>query len=209
MAEEIPRFTTLRNDRAAAAAPTLSLRPAESADEALLLRIFAESHCAGFELLGLEPAALAALVRMQFQARQAQYRTHPGATEYLIVRGDEPDGPAVGACWLSASPEQLRVLDIAVLAEHRRRGVARAALTGLCAQAAAAGTPLALSVWHQNGPALALYRSLGFVPDPAVGTSEGGEPGDLGNGYLELRYSPSDAPHDAARHAGQHRAGAR
>ena len=195
-------------DDRAAGAPYLSLRPASSADEPLLLRIFAESHCAGFELLGLEPAALTALVRMQFQARQAQYQAHPGAAEYLIVRGDEPDGPVVGACWLSDSPEQLRVLDIAVLPDHRRRGVARAVLTDLCARAAASATPVGLSVWHQNGPALALYRSLGFLPDPAVGTSGGGEPGDLGNGYLALRYSPSDAPHAAARHAGQHRAGA-
>jgi ribosomal protein S18 acetylase RimI-like enzyme len=176
-----------------------------SSDEALLLRIFAEAHCAGFELLGLAPAALDGLIRMQFQARQAQYRMHPGAAEYLICRGDGQDRITVGACWLSDSPEQLRVLDIAVLAEHRRQGIARSVLAELCSRAAAAGVPVRLSVWSENAPARALYRALGFVPDPAVSEDEGSEPGDLGNGYLELRYPPGDAPHARA----QHRAGAR
>lgn len=214
MADAIPRFTTLTGVVATATTPSLSLRRADSSDEALLLRIFAEAHCAGFDLLGLEPAALEALIRMQFQARRAQYQAQPGAVEYLIGRAGGPDEAPVGACWLSHSAEQLRVLDIAVLAEHRRRGVARAVLTELCAQAVAAGQVVRLSVWHQNAAARELYRTLGFVPDLAAGGSEAdlhdegalqGEPGDLGNGYLELRYPPSTTEHAVA----QHRAGAR
>lgn len=170
--------------------PTFTLRPVEGSDEALLLRIFGEAHCAGFELLGLEPEALASLIRMQFHARQAQYRVYPGGAEYLICR----DEAVLGNCWLSDTAEQLRVLDIAVLAEHRRQGVARAVLAEVCAQAAAAGKPVRLSVWHQNTAALQLYRGFGFVPDPAV--SESGR-GELGNGYLELRYCPEAAAHQA------------
>jgi len=196
VAEEIPTFTTSFSDEAAQAASMVTLRPVERSDAALLQQIFAESHCAGFELSGLEPAALAALIGMQSRARQAQYQTYPGAAEYLICRG--ADGDALGSCWLSDGAEQLRVLDIAVLAEHRRRGVARAVLTELCARATAAGKPVALSVWHDNGPARQLYQSLGFASDPAVG-------GDLGNGYLELRYCHTE-PRTVAARAG---AGAR
>lgn len=192
MAEEIPLLTTPPGE---AAAP-LALRPVGSADSALLQRIFAESHCAGFELMGLVPDALAALVGMQFQARQAQYRTDAGAAEYLICRGTGPDAEVLGSCWLGDDDTRLRVLDIAVLAEHRRRGVARAVLTALCGRAAAAGKPVRLSVWHANTPARQLYRTLGFVEDPAVSA---GEPGGLGNGYLELRYSNAVA---AASRAG-------
>ena len=203
MADEIPRFTTLMGDGTAAGALTVSLRPAESADEPLLLRIFAESHCAGFDLLGLAPAALDGLIRMQFQARQGQYRLHPGAAEHLIWAGAGSEATPVGGCWISDGADQLRVLDIAVLIEHRRRGVARAVLAGLCARAEAAGKPVGLSVWRDNLAARELYRALGFRPDPTVG---GSEPGDLGNGYLELRRPPGDAPHAGAA---QHRAGAR
>jgi ribosomal protein S18 acetylase RimI-like enzyme len=182
VAEKIQLLTTPPGG----AAFPLFLRPADSSDARLLQRIFAESHCAGFELLGLEPAALAGLIGMQFQARQAQYRTGPGGTEYLIVRGSGSDAEVLGSCWLSEAAEQLRVLDIAVLVQYRRRGVARAVLTALRDRAAAAGKPVALSVWHDNGPARELYRVLGFGPAPAIGDLE---PGDLGNGYLELRYT--------------------
>jgi ribosomal protein S18 acetylase RimI-like enzyme len=213
MAAEIPGFTTLTSDRAAAVAPTWSVRLADGSDEVLLLRIFAESHCAGFELLGLEPAALDGLIRMQLEARQAQYRMHPGAGEYVICLNTGQDGVPVGSCWLSDTAEQVRVLDIAVLVEHRRRGVARAVLTGLCAGAAAAGKPVRLSVWRENDAARELYRALGFRPDPTVGASQGdqhGEPGDLGNGYLELLYVHDDVDQDASEAAAaQQRAGAR
>ncbi|HEX8093399.1 GNAT family N-acetyltransferase [Jatrophihabitans sp.] len=193
MAEEIPGFTTLTQEGAAAGPPTLSLRPAESPDEALLLRIFAESHCAEFELLGLEPAALGGLVGMQYRARQAQYSAaQPEAVEYLICGGD---GSPVGSCWLDDTPGQLRVLDIAVLREHRRRGVARAVLSSLCEQAVAAGKPVRLSVWHQNVPARELYRSLGFTAPAGSGPAgDPAEDGDLGNGYLELQFVPDSAP---------------
>ncbi|MEO7261880.1 MAG: N-acetyltransferase [Jatrophihabitantaceae bacterium] len=182
--------------------PTFTLRPAEESDAALLLRIFAESHCAGFELMGLEPGTLAGLIEMQFQARQAQYRMHPGAADYLICRGAgsaDSDGIALGSCWLADTAEQLRVLDIAVLAEHRRRGIARCVLSELCARAAAQAKPVRLSVWHANAPAIALYRALGF--EPAGGAADSGETGDLGNGYLELRFSATATT--------QHPAGAR
>jgi len=176
MTEQIPRLQLSQG------APVL--RPADASDQAVLLQAFTQAHCAEFELLGLEPAALAGLVGMQYRARQAQYSSaHPDAVEYLICGSD---GNPVGSCWLDDSPAQLRVLDIAVLREHRRRGIARAVLDELCEQAAAAGKPVRLSVWHQNVAALELYRSLGFTA-PAAG-------GDLGNGYLELQFGPDRAP---------------
>jgi ribosomal protein S18 acetylase RimI-like enzyme len=190
VAEKIPLSTTSSSDEAVHVAFSMSLRPVHASDEVLLQRIFAESHCAGFELMGLEPAALAGLIGMQFRARQAQYRGNPDAIEYLIYGGSGPDAEVLGSCWLGDTAGQLRVLDIAVLTEHRRRGVARAVLTALCARAATAGKPVGLSVWHDNAPARELYRALGFVPDPAVG---GNAPGDLGNGYLELRHSHDPA----------------
>jgi ribosomal protein S18 acetylase RimI-like enzyme len=195
-----PDVTALLAERAMEDAPLSSLRRAGSSDEPLLLRVFAESHCDGFELAGLEPSALAGLVRMQFQTRQAQYRTHAGAAEFLICLDSGPAALPVGSCWLADTSEQFRVLDIAVLAEHRRRGVARSVLTSLSVRAARAGKPVRLSVWHANAAALALYRALGFTPaDPAgAGTLAGGTghgpTAELGNGYLELELPAGTAP---------------
>src|SRR3954469_10726585 len=116
MTEPIPRLQLSQGSP--------SLRPVGPSDQAVLLRIFTGAHCTEFDLLGLEPAALAGLVGMQYRARQAQDRaTHPGAVEYLICGSD---GSPVGSCWLDDTPGHLRVLDIAVLREHRRQGIARA-----------------------------------------------------------------------------------
>jgi ribosomal protein S18 acetylase RimI-like enzyme len=164
------------------------LRRAGSYDLALLRQIFTEAHCAGFDQLGLAPSALAGLIQLQFQARQAQYGSKPGAAEYLICREVGGEQVVIGSCWLSDSAEQVRVLDIAVLTEHRRRGVARAVLGGLCARAAAEAKPVRLSVWHANAPAIALYRELGFTPVRPAAASGGPDPLDLGNGYLELQF---------------------
>jgi len=189
MTDQIPRF------RLSQSPP--SLRPATAVDQPVLLQIFTESHCADLMVLGLDATALAGLVGMQYRARHGQYRSgNPGAVEYLITDGG---GSPIGSCWLDDTPGRLRVLDIAVLAEHRRRGVARAVLGSLCEQAAAQGRPVRLSVWHQNLPALELYRSLGFgtVPDGAGGADDG-DPADLGNGYLELQWVPDRAPRPRA-----------
>lgn len=177
---------------------TITLRPTQTSDAALLLRIFTEAHCADYDRLGLDPGAHASLIQMQFQARQAQYRAYPGAAEYLIYP-DGGDEVAFGSCWLSENTEALRVLDIAVLAEHRRKGVARAVLGRVFARATAVGKSVGLSVWHANTPAIALYREFGFVP---ANVDAAKEPGDLGNGYLELRFSPDatvTAPHAAIK----------
>jgi ribosomal protein S18 acetylase RimI-like enzyme len=193
---DLPPTLITVGDGPGVGAPPVSLRRAESSDEVVLQAIFMESHGAAFEMMGLEPAALSALIGMQLRGRQAQYQTHPGAAEYLICRGAGPTVVPVGSCWLSDSPERLRVLDIAVLAEYRRSGIARAVLTELCGRAAVADKPIRLSVWHDNHPARALYRALGFRPDPMVGSDAGRRPGDLGNGYLELsRYVEPTAAH--------------
>lgn len=168
------------------------IRPVSEADEPVLSQTFADAHCAGFDQLGLEPAALAGLVGMQYRARRVQYRSsYPEAAEYLICG---TDGVPVGSCWLDDRPDQLRVLDIAVLREHRRRGIARAVLCELAGQAAAAGKPVRLSVWHENGPARELYRRLGFTASAAGAAGDG----YLGNGYLELELLPDRAPRPEA-----------
>ena len=54
--------------------------------------------------------------------------------------------------------------NLAVLPEHRRRGVARALLEAACHRLQQAGTKrLFLEVRVSNEPALTLYSSLGFV----------------------------------------------
>ena len=88
MTEQIPQVHHLVGDEARCPLVPAARR---GSDEALLHGSSPSRTAPSFELLGLEPAALAGLVGMQYQARQAQYRSaHPGAVEYLICRERRP-----------------------------------------------------------------------------------------------------------------------
>lgn len=140
------------------------LRTASTDDAPLLRRVFTDSHCAGWELLGLDEAGYLQLVEIQLAARQSEYRSaFPGSCEQIIAVAGVA-GVAVGSCWLAETAEELRVVDIAVLAEHRRNGVARTVLGQVGADAASRGKPVRLSVWQENTVAQALVPRTRFSP---------------------------------------------
>ena len=82
----------------------------------------------------------------------------------------------MGRLYVARWPTEIRIVDIALLPEHRNRGTGSALLAGLMEEAATAVKPLTIHVERFN-PALGLYQRLGFsaVADEGV--------------YLLLRWS--------------------
>jgi ribosomal protein S18 acetylase RimI-like enzyme len=93
-------------------------------------------------------------------------RAHPTSVVFLALDGDRAVGIAtcfVGFSTFAARP-LLNVHDIHVLPEHQRRGVGRALLEAVEAEARRRGCcKLTLEVLESNHPAAALYESFGFV----------------------------------------------
>jgi ribosomal protein S18 acetylase RimI-like enzyme len=140
------------------------LRPADGDDEdhgqAAVARVFQEVRGEQFRGFGLTPELLGPLLDVQFRSQQAQYRhAHPQAVDHVL----DLDGQVVGRCYVDRSTDGIRVLDLAVLADFRRRGIASRVMADLLTEAAAAGCCLHLSVWSDNMPARRLYEGLGFV----------------------------------------------
>ena len=76
----------------------------------------------------------------------------------------EVEGEAVGYACAWKIVDTCHLLRVATLPGRRRRGLGRALVEGLCAQARAAGLrEIELEVASQNAPAIALYQGLGFV----------------------------------------------
>ncbi len=71
-------------------------------------------------------------------------------------------GRNAGRLAVNRGTGELRIVDIALLPEHRNAGVGAALLRGICEEAAAAGKPVRLSVLKSNR-AQRLYARLGFV----------------------------------------------
>ncbi|MGE9762866.1 GNAT family N-acetyltransferase [Pseudomonas sp. PDM20] len=135
--------------------PTLLRRPADSADEPWLKRLFAQ-------LRGLDAALIAAcpaLLDQQWQLQQRIFASdYPGALTELILL----DGEAIGVLTLDDRPDSLRILEIGLEQHQRGRGLGEQLLREVVAHADHQGKALELAVMRHN-PAVRLYQRLGFA----------------------------------------------
>ena len=78
------------------------------------------------------------------------------------------DGHPVGRLYVDVDDERVLIVDIALLPEHRGRGIGSALLAGVLAEADRRRLPTRLHVEPDNR-AQRLYRRLGFgVADPGA-----------------------------------------
>jgi len=97
-------------------------------------------------------------LRQQFEAQDRHYReVYPAAQYSVIVCGADE----IGRLYVARQPEEVRVIDLALLPSWRGRGIGGALLRELLSEAAARRQPVTLHV-ERNNPALRLYRRLGF-----------------------------------------------
>ena len=99
-----------------------------------------------------------AFVRMQFGAQDRWYREQmPEASYQVLLVNGEP----AGRLYVDRRDDEIRVVDISLLPEHRGRGVGTALMRELFAEADASGKRVTIHVERFNR-ALRLYERLGF-----------------------------------------------
>jgi ribosomal protein S18 acetylase RimI-like enzyme len=150
-------MTTARQRSEAGA---VRLRPVAAGDEEHLYRVYASTREEELAPLGWAEDQREAFLRMQFTAQDRYYRAQFPDADYQVVLAGER---AAGRLYVDRRPDEIRVLDIALLPEHRGGGIGSALLRDLFAEARTRGTPVRLHVERSN-PALRLYRRLGFEP---------------------------------------------
>ena len=97
-------------------------------------------------------------LRSQFDAQDAWYRqSYAGATFDVVAVDDEP----AGRLYVHRGESEIRIVDIALLPEHRGNGIGTLLLDGLLAEGDAGGKSVTIHVERMN-PALRLYERLGF-----------------------------------------------
>ncbi len=95
---------------------------------------------------------------MQFEAQAAHYQQHYLTAEYDIIEVQESP---VGRLYVDRWAREIRIMDIAILPEHRGRGIGTQLLRELQNESERCGKSLSIHVERMN-PALALYQRLGF-----------------------------------------------
>jgi GNAT superfamily N-acetyltransferase len=131
----------------------------DAGDEDFLFSVYASTR--EQELAGVEWGAsqTEAFLRQQFTAQHQWYTgQYDGASFHVVV----VDGHRAGRLYVARWPEEIRIMDIALLPEYRGKGIGSALLADLTAEAAEAGKPLTIHVERFN-PALRLYLRLGFT----------------------------------------------
>lgn len=140
----------------------LILQPVEAGDQAFLLALVESTR---EDLAILDRAVRAMLVRMQYEAQISDYRRRfPNLEEKLVLA----DGAPAGRLMVARSRDEIRVLDISLLAAFRGQGIGCRLLAMLQDESRLSGRPLRLHVLQGN-PAGELYRRLGFLPGVAEG----------------------------------------
>lgn len=142
-----------------AGAPAVALRPATPADEPFLAAVYAATRADEMTAFGFDAATAGAFLSQQFTAQDRSYRqAYPAARFDIILVGGQP----AGRLYVDRGREAVHVIDIALLPEHRGRGIGTRLLRDLLAEAAATDRAVTLSALR-GGRVLELYARLGFV----------------------------------------------
>jgi ribosomal protein S18 acetylase RimI-like enzyme len=136
-----------------------SLRVVEPADMPFLEAVYASTRAEELAQTDWSAEQKAAFCRQQFLAQDAHYRQHYPTAEFSVI---EVGGERVGRLYVARWEKEIRIMDIAVLPEFRRKGMGTKFLRELQEEAKAAGKALSIHVEKFNR-ALGLYERLGFT----------------------------------------------
>jgi ribosomal protein S18 acetylase RimI-like enzyme len=134
------------------------LRPSGADDDAFLRDLYASIREEELSVVDWDDVQRAAFLRQQFDAQDTYYRKHYRPASFDVI---ELDGEVVGRLYVARWTDEIRIVDIALLPEHRGNGIGTSLLRELLAEADAAGKSVTIHVERLN-PALRLYERLGF-----------------------------------------------
>lgn len=144
----------------------LRLRPQTGGDRDFLYRLYSSTRADEMALVDWSEEQKRAFVQMQFEAQAKHYTEYFPAASFDII---ELDGESIGRLYVEMLDDELRIIDIALLPDFRRRGIGAHYMHSLMRQAVDVGACVAIHV-EKNNPAMGLYERLGFerVEDKGV-----------------------------------------
>jgi ribosomal protein S18 acetylase RimI-like enzyme len=136
----------------------VSFRAAAASDRDFLSTVYASTRAEEMARVDWDDRQKADFLEMQFNAQHRYYQENYTDTDFLIIL---LDNRPIGRLYIARWPEEIRIVDLALLPEYRNKGIGTRLLSNVLDEAAAAGKPVRIHVEGFN-PALSLYRRLGF-----------------------------------------------
>ncbi|MEO8677307.1 MAG: GNAT family N-acetyltransferase [Casimicrobiaceae bacterium] len=137
----------------------VTLREESPADREFLADLYASTRADELRPVAWDDDQKRTFLRGQFELQWTHYRQHYPGAEWLVIQGE---GGATGRLYADTGPREVRLMDVALRAEHRNRGIGTAIVTSLLRHADRLGLPVTLHVEPFN-PALRIYDRLGFA----------------------------------------------
>ena len=138
----------------------LTLRPVAPSDDPFLLKVYGSTREQELAQVPWDQEQKQQFVRMQWDAQARHYAAeHPSASHLVICNHGEP----VGRLYLDRAGEDLHIVDLTLLPEHRNQGTGTVLLREIINEAKAAGKRVTIYVETFN-PSLRLFQRLGFSP---------------------------------------------
>lgn len=137
----------------------IRLRPVAPEDEAFLYKIYRSVRGEEVAAWGWGKTQQELFLKLQLKARDQSYLMYyPELDNQIILFRNQPAGRLI----VCRTDEDIRLIDIALLPEHRNARIGTSVIADLLAEADETNRLVRLQVEKTNSPALRLYKRLGF-----------------------------------------------
>ena len=142
----------------------ISLRPVADGDREFLLRAYASSREIELSMVPWDEEQKRMFVEHQFDAQTNYYREkYPQATHDIILFKGDP----AGRSYVDRTESEIAILDINVLPEFRRNGIATSVVGDLKAESSGRSVRVYVETFN---PSQKLFAELGFVVESQTET---------------------------------------
>jgi len=136
----------------------ITLRDTVEEDESLLFELYASTRAEEIARVPWTLEQKEAFLKMQFDAQHSFYEERYPAGTYQVILEDDV---AVGRLYVLREPELIRILDITIVPEKRRKGIATELVGRVQEEGRQSQRPVQIYVETVN-PSLGLFERLGF-----------------------------------------------
>lgn len=141
------------------ATPVVALRAVDrAADAEFLYAVYASTRAEELAVVPWTDAQKEAFLRMQFDAQDRYWREQTPAAAFDVI---VVDGEPGGRLYVNRLSDDIRIVDIALLPDHRGRGVGTLLIRRVIEEGDETGRPVTIHVERGNR-ARGLYERLGF-----------------------------------------------
>jgi ribosomal protein S18 acetylase RimI-like enzyme len=139
-------------------AGAISLQRAQPADQPFLFEVYSSTRASEMALTGWLPTQQEQFLKMQFEAQNTSYRMQFPNAEYWVIRSEHV---AAGRIIVNRTADEILLVDIALLPEHRNKKIGSFLLDRIFEEARQSGKTVRVHVERFN-PALRWYDRNGF-----------------------------------------------